>query len=403
MRELLFLAHRIPYPPDKGDKIRSWNMLKHVAGRAKVHLGAFVDDPADFQHLPMLRELCGGDVKLIAISKRKRVQRLIGGYLRGEPLSMAVFRDSGMAGWTRDLIRRRKIGSILCFSGQVAPYALQYLTGGRKTVMDFVDIDSEKFRLYAEEAKGLRHRIYTRETKLLLAFEKYAARQFGASVFVSEAEAASFRKLAGSWAHTVRVIGNGVDATSFDPATPPIKVPGGPVILFTGAMDYKPNIDAVDWFAKAVWPSIRARYANATFVIAGSNPTPAVSKLAGKDGIAVTGRVPQMQPYLAAADVVVAPLLIARGIQNKVLEAMAMAKPVVASSAAYEGIDAAPGRHLLVSADAPAMAADILRLLEDRPRRLAMGQAARQHVMARYDWDACLKPLDALLGLDATS
>lgn len=401
MAEVLFLAHRIPYPPDKGDKIRSWNMLQRIAERATVHLGAFVDDPADLQHLPMLRKLCGGDVKLIPISKRQRWRRMLGGYFRGEALSLSVYRDSAMAGWTRDLMRRRKVGGIFCFSGQVAPYALQHLTGDRKTVMDFVDIDSEKFREYASEATGWRRRIYARESRLLLAFEKYVARQFGSSLFVSEAEAAAFRKLAGSWAHTVKVIGNGVDHAHFDPETVPAKLGPGPVVLFAGAMDYKPNIDAAVWFAATSWPLVRARYPSAAFVIAGSNPTAEVKKLGGKGGIIVTGRVPEMPPYLSAADVVVAPLRLARGIQNKVLEAMAMAKPVVATSAAFEGLHATPGTHLLIADDPTAIARDILALLSDRDRRMAMGHAARRHVIEHYDWNACLAPLDALLGLDA--
>ncbi len=400
MTDVLFLAHRIPYPPDKGDKIRSWNMLKHIAARATVHLGAFVDDPAELAHLPMLRKLCGGEVKLIPISKSRRWRRMIGGFFRGEALSLSVYRDSAMAGWTRDLVRRQKIGRIFCFSGQVAPYALPHLTGGRKTVMDFVDVDSEKFRAYAAGAKGWRQRMYAREAKLLLAFEKYVARQFGSTLFVSEAEAGIFRKLAGSWAHSVKVIGNGVDHAAFDPRTAAAQLGPGPIIVFAGAMDYKPNIDAASWFANTTWPHVRARYPGASFVIAGSNPAPEVQALAGKDGIVVTGRVPEMQPYLAAADVVVAPLLIARGIQNKVLEAMAMAKPVVATAAAYEGLQATPGEHLVIANEPAEIAQEIIALLGDPARRLGIGNAARRHVTEHYDWNACLAPLDALLGFD---
>ncbi len=401
MGEIMFLAHRIPYPPDKGDKIRSWNILKHIAERTTVHLGAFVDDPADMEHLPMLRKLCGGDVKLIPISKRKRWQRMAGGYLRGEALSLAVYRDSAMAGWTKDLVRRRRISGIFCFSGQVAPYALQHLTGGRKTVMDFVDLDSEKFRDYATDASGWRQRIYGREAKLLLAFEKFMARQFGSSLFVTEEEAATFRKLAGSWAHTVKVIGNGVDHAGFNPATPPVKLGPGPIILFTGAMDYKPNMDAVTWFAGTAWPMVRARYPSANFVIAGANPAAEVQKLHGKDGLIVTGRVPAMQPYLSAADVVVAPLRIARGVQNKILEALAMAKPTVATGVAHRGLKAVPGEHMMVADEPTDIARAVLDLLGDPARRIAMGTAARRHVIEQYDWSACLEPLDTLLGLTA--
>ena len=399
MSEILFLAHRIPYPPDKGDKIRSWNILKYLAARTTVHVGAFVDDPVDMAHLQALRDLTGGDVRLCQITRSHRIRRTIGGYLRGEALSLAIYNDKAMAGWTRDLIRRRPIKTIFCFSGQVAPYALPYITSGRKVVMDFVDIDSEKFRQYAQDATGRRQKLYARESKLLLPFEKYIARHFNATTFCSEAEASLFRKMAGSWGHSVSAVSNGVDAVAFDPATPPATPPSRPSVMFTGAMDYKPNIDAVTWFAASAWPQIRSAYPQASFSIVGSNPVPEVVKLGGKDGIVVTGRVPSMPPHLAAADVVVAPVRIARGIQNKVLEALAMARPVVATSAAFEGIEAVPGEHLLVADEPGEIAAAVLALLADPGRAKAMGDAARRHVVAHYDWEACLAPLDALLNL----
>ncbi|MCA3255119.1 MAG: glycosyltransferase, partial [Alphaproteobacteria bacterium] len=237
--------------------------------------------------------------------------------------------------------------------------------------------------------------------KLLLAAEKYAARQFTVSTFVSEPEAALFRKLAGSYGHTIHAVGNGVDAARFDPATSRRKPLGThPNVVFTGAMDYRPNIDAVRWFAKEVWPMVRALHPDAGFIIVGSDPAPEVKKLASIAGIRVTGRVPEVQPYLLGADAVVAPLQLARGVQNKVLEAMAAARPVVATPQAFEGIDAVPGRHLLV-ADTPGLFASALDALFTHSEQAdALGAAARAHILANYSWDAKLAKLDWLLTAD---
>lgn len=401
MADILFLAHRIPYPPDKGDKIRSWHLLKYLAERTRVHLGAFVDDPADMAHAEMLRSICG-EVKLIPIKPSHRWTRSLRGLLKGDALSLALYYDPAMVAWIKQVLRRNRIGGIFAFSSQMAPYALPHL-GGKRSVMDFVDVDSEKWRQYAAEApNGLKKAIYKREAGLLRSFEKHATRQFNSSLFVSEAEAAVFRKLAGSYAHTVKALSNGVDYRYFDPQAgfAPLPAATGPTILFSGAMDYRPNIDAVVWFASKVWPLLRKAHPSASFKIVGSKPAPEVKRLESGSGIIVTGRVEDMRPHLAAADVCVAPLRIARGVQNKVLEAMAMARPVVATAPAFEGIDATPGEHLLV-ADRPAdIAARIGELLADPSRAAAIGGAARRRVIERYDWDSNMAMLDTLLDLE---
>ncbi len=400
MGDVLFLAHRIPYPPDKGDKIRSWRVLKHIAERATVHLGAFVDDPEDMKYGDVLRGICG-DVLLQPVPKYARVTRSLRALRTGEALSVGLYYDKAMVNWVRDLMRRRPITAIYVFSSQMARYAAAYLPG-RRSVMDFVDVDSEKWRQYADEAGGWRRSIYAREARLLRAVEKLAARHYNTSLFVSDAEAAIFRRISGSYGHTVETLSNGVDLQYFSPeGVSPIPVEGRPAVAFTGAMDYRPNIDAALWFAERTWPLVRAEAPGATFNIVGSNPSPELRKLDGRGGIAVTGRVPDVRPYIAAADVVVAPLRIARGIQNKVLEAMAMAKPIVATAAALEGIEAEAGTHLVVADQPDAMASAILGLARDQAKAAALGTAARQRVVERYDWDAKLAPLDAKLDLGA--
>jgi sugar transferase (PEP-CTERM/EpsH1 system associated) len=201
----------------------------------------------------------------------------------------------------------------------------------------------------------------------------------------------------------IRALSNGIDTDHFDPAAgfAPLEPRKGPLIVFTGQMNYRPNIDAVTGFADDVLPELRKTHPDLAFAVVGREPTPAVDALATRPGVIVTGAVPDVRPWLAAASVVVAPLKIARGIQNKVLEAMAMARPVVASSGAFEGIDALPGRDLMVADDAVAQATAIDALLATPERALAMGKAARERMLGHYSWDARLAPLGAMLGLDA--
>ncbi len=401
MPNILFLAHRIPYPPDKGDKIRSWNILRHIAAGADVHLGAFVDDPDDMQHAAFLKTVCKS-VKLIGLDKSDRLKRAWKGWRQNMPLSVALFSDPVMKQWVSSTIKANKIDRIFVFSSQMAPYALDHTSQERRIVMDFVDIDSDKFRQYAADEKGLKSWLYAREAKTLADFEKQVARHVDLSLFVSDAETAIFKKLAGSYGHSVDALHNGVDLEYFSPdaALEPVSMAGSPKLVFTGAMDYRPNIDAAQWFVSDVLPRVRQQHPGACFYIVGSKPSPDVMKLEDIDGVTVTGRVPDVRPYLAAADVSVAPVRIARGVQNKVLEAMAMGKAVVATEAAFSGIDAVPGRDLLVEDSAEAFAAAIDSLIHDPKRADACGAAARRRVVEGYSWASQLSKLDGFLGLD---
>jgi sugar transferase (PEP-CTERM/EpsH1 system associated) len=265
--------------------------------------------------------------------------------------------------------------------------------------MDFVDVDSEKFAAYGAQATGPMAWINRREARLLARFEREIAEQADVSLFVSEAEATIFRSRSGLGRDRVRALDNGIDIARFDPAIFKHVDNPEPMIVFTGQMDYRPNIDAVEHFARRTFPAIRAKHPATLFAIVGRNPTPQVRKLAEVKGVMVTGEVPDVRPWIAAATVVVAPLEIARGVQNKVLEAMAMARPVVASSAAFEGIDATPGTHLLV-ADTAAyeMANAVSQLIADPALASQIGRAGRARMIARYDWEAQLRALDGMIG-----
>lgn len=389
---ILFLAHRIPFPPDRGDKIRSWQVQRALAKLGRVHLACFADNEADAAHLTGLRaalpELGEAHVEVRRTGKAKAGLSALSS---GKPLSLTLFDSAGMRRFVA--ARLPHVDAVYIFSSQMA----QFVPAGTKArvVMDFVDMDSEKFAAYAAEGRGPMRAVYAREAKMLFAYEREVAARADASLFVSEAEAALFRRRSGL--PRIHALGNGIDSDFFDPGGnfPALSAEErgqGPLLLFTGQMDYRPNIDAVTWFAREVLPKVP----DAHFVIAGRNPAAEVQALA-EDRVTVTGGVADMRSWLAAADVVVAPLRIARGVQNKVLEAMAMARPVIATSAAFEGIEAEPGRDLIVADEAEAFAAAILSMLADPARAARLGADARALVVRDYRWEARLAPLADLL------
>lgn len=390
MQDLLFLAHRIPYPPDKGDKIRSWHILKFLAERYRVHLGCFVDDPRDRRHQPYLESLCD-ECYFAPLGRVVGKYRSIRGLLAGQALTVAHYRDRGFAAWVSDLVKRRGVDRIFVFSSGLAPYAMDPVCSTATRVIDIIDVDSDKWRQYATTKPIWKRWIYRRESNLLLELERRAASIFDVSIFVSVHEANLFRSLAPDCAESIHHVDNGVDTSYFSPDLLYERpyFGEGKTIVFTGAMDYWPNVDAVDWFSKEIFPLIRQEQPSAQFFIVGANPSSAVCSLDRLPGIQVTGRVQDVRPYLAYADVAVAPLRVARGIQNKVLEAMAMAKPVVATPEAVEGIRASPEKELSLASDANAFATATLALLDGTDGR-QMGDLARARVIRDYGWENSL-------------
>ena len=391
MSELLFLAHRIPYPPNRGDKIRSWHLLRHLSRFARVHLGCFADDDADAAYLAALRAALGGRLGDAHVEVR-RIHKAAAGaraLLEQRPVSLALFDSRGMHGFVQRTLATGRVGTVFGYSGQMAQFVPRELR--QRFVMDLGDVDSAKFGQYADEGSGPMRWVHRREERLLFAFERETAARADVTTFVSESEAALFRARTGL--PNIRAVSNGIDLAFFDATADFTPLPAdergpGPRLLFTGQMDYAPNVDAVHWFAQEVLPQLP----DARFVIAGRNPTAEVCRLAG-ERVQVTGAVDDMRAWLDAADIVVAPLRIARGIQNKVLEAMAMARPVVATPAAFEGIEAEPGQELIVADGAAAMVAEIRRLLVAPERAAELGRAARARMERSYSWEQRLAPL----------
>ena len=384
MDHLLFLTQRIPYPPDKGDKIRAWQMLRHLAGRYHVHLGCLYDDAHDAQYIGFLEGTCAS-VCCRPLHPRIAKLRSLAGLISGEPLTLAYFRDAGLQRWVDDTVAAYRPRRIFVFSSAMAPYVQHHPAEMR--VLDMVDVDSDKWRQYAPTKKWPLSAIYAREHRTLAAFERRMAGAFTATLLVSRAEAALFASFAPVESARVTVLRNGIDTAHFDPdhAWPNPYRRHGPVLVFTGAMDYWPNIEGVTWLAHEILPLLRLRWPALEFWIVGVNPAAAVRRLANHDGIHVTGRVEDVRPYLRHAAAVVVPLRIARGIQNKVLEAMAMARSVVLTPESREGIEAKDGDEVLLAGTAGAFADRVAAVLSGAHPEL--GNRARGRVAKDYQWN----------------
>jgi sugar transferase (PEP-CTERM/EpsH1 system associated) len=398
--ELLFVAQRIPYPPNKGEKIRAWKTLAYLARRFTVHLGCLVDDPADWQHVAVLRETGGGECHFAPLAPRRAKLLSARALTSRDPLTKVYFHNAALAAWIRDLASRRRLDAAFIFSSAMAPYIDGVPVRPHRIVMDYVDVDSDKWRQYAATRQHPLRWLYARESRTLLDLERRSGSLADALVFASPAEADLFRRLAPELAAKTCSVSNGVDAAFFSPEhifDNPI-AGGGPAFVFTGTMSYWPNIDAVTWFSHEVLPLIRAQEPGAMFYIVGANPMGKVVQLGTLPGVVVTGRVADVRPYLAHARAVVAPLRIANGVQNKVLEAMAMAKAVVATPRALAGIEC-DRRSEVIAADGPEPFAAACIAVLARTDLGEIGARARARICADYSWDANLAGFNSLLAV----
>ncbi|WP_310383367.1 TIGR03087 family PEP-CTERM/XrtA system glycosyltransferase [Roseateles sp.] len=392
MANILYLVHRLPYPPNKGDKVRSFHLLKHLAQRHRVFLGTFVDDPADMQYLDLVRAYCA-DLHVVKLNPALAKLASLRGLLTGEALSLPFYRNAGLSAWVKKIADNEELSAAVVFSSPMAQYAMQ--RPDLPMLVDFVDLDSAKWTDYAPNHGWPMSWLYRREGAQLLAFEQMVADRAAASFFVTAKEVALFRQQSPACAAPVQALCNGVDAAYFSPEPARLSpFPAGQLpLVFTGAMDYWPNADAVIWFASEVLPLLRRNWPQLHFHIVGRSPTPAVLALASAS-VSVTGTVPDVRPYLQHAAVVVAPLRLARGIQNKILEAMAMARPVVASSACVEAIDAEEGRDLLAALEVADFVAQVSKLLLEIGLADRVGAAGRDCVLQNYSWSAQLGGID---------
>ncbi|HXR85944.1 MAG TPA: TIGR03087 family PEP-CTERM/XrtA system glycosyltransferase [Stellaceae bacterium] len=391
MADLLFLAHRMPYPLDGGDKVRSWHILRHLAERHRVHLGCF-HDGADKRHIAELEKICAS-VMCLPLHPLLRRCKSLGALKSGESMSIAYFRDERLMRWIAETFARWRPSEAFVFGSSMSTYLDGYRFGTR--VIDMVDVESEKWHQFADKRPWPMKAIYRREARKLRQVEIAAARSFDYTLFASAAEASLFLKRTGRSAARVLAMRNGVDFDFFDPAQAGANPypQGRKSIAFIGAMNHGPNVEAAKWFIAEVMTALRHRFPAFDFWIVGAHPAASLRRLARGD-VHLAGRVPDIRPYIAHADAVVAPLRSAGGSENKLLEALAMAKPVVATPAALDGLDLNIGGEVLAASNAQQFANTIARLFNGEMAEL--GARARQRIVADYGWAASLRVLEGL-------
>lgn len=390
--DVLFLCHRIPYPPDKGDKVRSHALLKQMAKSHRVHVACFVDEPDDFAWCDSVRNIAGGECLFMPLTRAKKWFGGARAFLSGQPVTTSYLQNHVVRDWITALNRAYPIGSTLVFSSGMASYVLkQSQIDPAHSILDMVDVDSDKWRQYADALSGPRAWTFRREARKLAQFERYAAKQFGATLLVSDHEAETFATVAPEAASRIFALTNGVDLDYFAPASFPNPFPPGDLpIVMTGRMDYWANINAVEWFVREVIPHLKIQLPSVRFYAVGANPP---RSWRHAPGFTAVGQVADIRPYIEHAGAIVAPLKIARGVQNKVLEAMAMAKPVVATHEATRGLKATPGVDLLVANDPVDFATAVVNAIGHRH----LGQNARRYVERHHEWSRNLADLDGHL------
>src|SRR5262245_4432261 len=389
---ILYICHRLPYPPNKGEKIRAFHQLRSLATRHAIHLACLVDDAGDLQHVEALGRYCAS-IDMIYRPKIGAKLRALRALCTNQPLSVASFYSSALASKIRQRLAVERVDRIIVFSSAMTVY-VQHVSGIPK-VMDFVDADSEKWRLFADYHPWPLSWVYRLEACRLARHEIEVARVFDHAIFVTDRDAHILQERVPD--RPISVIPNGVDLEYFTPPQNKETAPEPPALVFTGMMDYFPNVDAVNYFCHEIFPLVRQVVPAVQFYIVGRNPTQQVRQLSRQPNVIVTGAVPDVRPYLAQARVAVAPLRIARGVQNKILEAMAMGLPVVGTPAAMQGTWATTTDGVRMAESPHAFAHALVTLLGDHALRHQCGLQARHYVQEHHQWDAHNARLEALL------
>ncbi|MBS1817552.1 MAG: TIGR03087 family PEP-CTERM/XrtA system glycosyltransferase [Acidobacteria bacterium] len=388
---VLFLTHRLPYPPNRGDRIRAFQIVRALVPDVEVELLSLVHDPLEATEVPRLEQRLGVRVTPVAVPYyRNRVEAAVA--LAGSrPLTHVLLNAPGIMPAIRRIVDERRPDLVLAYCSSMAQFAMLSPLAEIPMVLDMVDLDSEKWSDMAEKSGLPLSWIYRREARQLGAFEREAVAHARATLVVNEREAEAVRRRVPG-AH-VTALPNGVDLWSLQPPPAPVDEPR---VIFCGVMNYAPNADGVCWFVREVWPLVRKLVPAATFTIVGSDPTEQVRKLASvADGIEVTGRVPEVSRYLWSSTMSVAPLHVARGVQNKVLEAVAAGLPTVVTPAVLEGLPNEVRVACRLAESAEDFARQTTRILKmTGAERRAM--AARAN-LAALSWEQQMSPLRHLL------
>ena len=387
MKRMLFISHRVPFPPDKGERVRAFHEIQALAGHFQITVATLAHDAGDYDSAQRLKDHCH-DVLIAPAGGRAGLVKGAVSLLRGRSVTEGYFHSRSLYRLLRRLADRERFDLVMAYCSSMSGYARAVPADAR--VMDLVDVDSAKWLEYARTARRPKRWLYRLEGRRVAQLERDALEHFNAVLVVSENETRAIS------ADTDRLIAlpNGVDVDYFTPADEPPE--SAPSLVFTGTMDYRPNVEGVCWFVSQVWPALRRQVPELTFTIVGRDPTPAVRRLDRQAGVTVTGSVPDVRPYFAAATCAVVPLQIARGIQNKVLEAMAAGRAVVATGAALEGIEVERGLDVIQADTVEQWTRQVPLLVQDAAARRRLQEAGRQCVEDKYSWGARMAPLVAL-------
>jgi len=387
---VLYLTHRLPYAPNRGDRIRAYHTIRTLAAHAEIEVVSLVHDEGEMAQADRLRDM-GVRVTSLRVPRLRNLASAAIRLAGRVPLTHLLLDTPDIAATLQRIVRDRAPDVVLAYCSGMARFALEPPLAGLPVVVDLVDVDSQKWATLSQSSRWPMRWIYEREAHCLAAFERRMSEAAAATIVVNERERDALRALAP--AAEVAVVPNGVDLQPLIPHGAPAERPR---VVFCGVMNYTPNVDGALWFCQHVWPAVRRRRPDAEFLIVGSDPAPAVRRLhSPQAGIEVTGTVDDVRPYLWRSAVAVAPLLTARGIQNKVLEAVGAGLPAVVTAQVFEGLPAAVRPACRVGASAASFAETALALLAMSPSERR--QAAASADMTELTWESQLRPLYHLL------
>ena len=387
---ILYLCHRFPYPPKRGGKIRPFNMIRHLqAAGHQVTVCSLVRSEAEAEEGRGIAPFCSA-FEMGRVNAPTQWARMIARLPLPTPSSMGYFYSSDLADKVRHLLATQRWDLIFVHCSSVAQY-VEHVSGIPK-ILDFGDMDSQKWLEYAHYKPFPLSLGYTLEGRKMLRAEKRLARRFDLCTATTRAEWQTLEDYATGAA--TDWFPNGVDAEFFSPTDGRYDAD---TISFIGRMDYYPNQECMARFCRDVWPRLLAKRPALKLLIVGADPSPAMRALGDLPGVTVTGSVPDVRPYIRSSALMVAPLAIARGTQNKILEAMAMGVPVVTSAAAAGGVDAEAEHHFLVADSAQEIVHAVLRVVESPSERGRLGGAGRARMLSHHAWPRSMQRLDVII------
>lgn len=392
MAHILFITQRVPYPPNKGEKLRTYHQIKYLRDLGhEISVFSPVENEIELKNAYQLANTLS--INVVTQALPPKAIRYVKALICNRSMSESHFYSSALL----DKIKQQLCNAdvILCSASSLTKYVVKLLantkTASKKPLllMDFMDVDSDKWLQYFKSASWPMRYIYYREYKLVKKLEQKAMQIFDCAFVIAQAEYDLFQSSV-CQCHNLKVLGNGIDQNEFFPSS---EDHSNIHFLFTGVMDYKPNVDAVLWFTRHCWPKIKKEIPEAKLTIAGMNPEYKISALAKDKSIEITGFVNDIMPYFNRADIFIAPFQIARGVQNKVLQAMSCGIPVVSTTLGAEGIMVEDNENMLLCESSSEFIEACWRLANDKNMRSTIGSKANKTITEHYSWASILKPL----------